>query len=249
MRKKLFFNFTLIELLVVIAIIAILASMLLPALNRARNTALGVSCLSKMKHGAMTFQLYEGDYKGFVPGSGYLGSNYNTSFVWHFMRLGYIKVPHDSYKLSHFICELTRRKMEAEGTIDRRADGSSYYTGDTNFSVVSSKDTPIGFYEYYARYNCGWQAVKVPKTPDGTVTFFKPASSRYPSALGLLMCTNNYNSAKFLHQHNKGNNLAFCDGSVSHNHISKMGVYKVNAIWYSWPANGHPDRRKNINHN
>ena len=246
MRRK---EFTLIELLVVIAIIAILAGMLLPALNKARDTAQGVSCISKMKHAAMTFQLYEGDYKGFIFGDGYLGSDYGTSFVWYFIELGYLKLPRDNTKASHFICDLTRRKMETLGTIAKRADGSTYYTGDTNFSVISSKDKTITVPEYYDRYKCGWQAAKYNKKPSGTLTFFKPSTSRYPSALGLLLCSSGYNDQKFNNYHSRGNNIAFCDGTVINVHFTQLGVYKKNTIWYSWPANGHPDRKLNINHN
>ncbi len=59
-------NFTLIELLVVIAIISVIASILLPALNKARDTAKGASCKSNLKQLGVASQLYTGDNDDFV---------------------------------------------------------------------------------------------------------------------------------------------------------------------------------------
>ena len=64
-RKK-SYVFTLIELLVVIAIIAILAGMLLPALNNAREKARGVDCMNLTKQISMATLMYRNQYDGWM---------------------------------------------------------------------------------------------------------------------------------------------------------------------------------------
>ncbi len=62
--------FTLIELLVVVTIIAILAAMLLPAISRARDTAIQTACLNTMKQFGMGIALYADEFNGVAPHGG-----------------------------------------------------------------------------------------------------------------------------------------------------------------------------------
>lgn len=166
-------HFTLIELLVVIAIIAILASLLLPALNNARSTAKKISCVNQVGQLMRAGLLYAEDYNSKIPYTTYIDGNSAWYEPWGTLFAGC-----DSLRGRTYTSYITKKSLLCPEITENSKTNSAFndlygmwaigqYSADTNPARTSFVG---GIYYNDPKGGIGFFLPKA-KNPSSTILF------------------------------------------------------------------------------
>ena len=194
--------FTLIELLIVVSIIAILAGMLLPALNKAREAAWKISCVNNLKSIGVASQIYTADHNDMVVVSKY---NNSDPLTWMTLLCG-------SKQLN--CSDLTAQNTQLPFKVFQCPAASRIPSNGTNWTSDWYNWAPIS----KAGYGLNWRLTRYSpkitgiKYPLSTVPLVFESATLVPDV--------GYNSPATadqqlrLRRHNRSSNVLFLDGHV-----------------------------------
>ena len=231
--------FTLIELLVVIAIIAILAALLLPALNRAKMRAQGTQCLNNEKQLQLSWQLYADDNGDkIVPAT---GGSPGTNQSW--CAGNFTANPPDATDLSLLKNSLLGHYTSSTGIYKCPGDSTSNVRSYSENCAMNSGDTDQPGFIYFSK------AASVPNSSQ-ILVFIDESSSTIDNAHFLINFNLTYSAATFQDHpaayHGRSGNITYVDGHVASRRWTANPVADMtpDGIWLmqhgSYPVNNTP---------